>query len=158
MVGRVDLSVAKVGVGGVSTKSTAGVKILDPEGRFGEVGAMKAVFSSSDGVLVSQAADGYLECSGQHDGTTIKKAIPLEGNKRCVLLLDPDSDKRPVFENLVCIDQIGAIVWKARLSSNPDVFLDVEMTSGGLLASTWSGYKILLDPSTGRALKRTFVK
>ncbi len=118
---------------------------------------MKVAFSSSDGVLVSQAADGYLEWSGQHDGTTIKKAIPLERDKRCILLLDPDSNKRPVFENLVCIDQSGAIVWKARLSSKPDV-LDMQMTSGGVLASTWSGYKILLDPSSGRALKRTFVK
>jgi hypothetical protein len=123
-----------------------------------KVSAMKVVFSSSNGVVVSQTADRYLECSGQHDGTAIKKAIPHKGDKRCILLLDPDSNKHPVFENLVCIDQIGAIVWKAGLSSNPDVFLDMEMTSAGVLASTWSGYKILLDPETGRTLKRTFVK
>jgi hypothetical protein len=96
--------------------------------------------------------------NSEYNGAAIKRAIPIEGGSRCILLLDPDASKRSVFEDLLCIDRSGRLVWMAGLPSNPDVFLEVALTSEGIVANTWSGLKILLDQRTGRELKRIFVK
>lgn len=120
---------------------------------------MSVVFSSlHQGVVVSHNLDGSYSWSGQYDGATIKRAVPSDDGKHCVLLLDPDASKRSAFENLLCIDRKGSPVWTAKLPTSPDVFLDVASTPEGLLAKTWSGLNILLDQHTGAELKRIFVK
>ena len=119
--------------------------------------AVSVVFSSKD-VKASQRADGCYSWSGQYKGIAIKKALPIGSGKQCILLLDPDATNRSVFENLICIDQSGEPVWTAKLPSNPDSFLDIALCSEGMSATTWSGFKILLDPNTGKEMKRHFVK
>jgi hypothetical protein len=84
--------------------------------------------------------------------------VPLDGGDLRVLLLDPDASKHAAFENLLCIAKNGNLVWKAKLPTSPDAFLDVAVTSEGLQTSTWSGFTILLDSTTGAELKRTFAK
>jgi hypothetical protein len=107
---------------------------------------------------VSCNPDGSYSWSGEYDGTAVKRALPIDEGKRCILLLDPDANKRPAFENLLCIDQKGTLVWTAKLPTSPDAFLDVTSTPEGLLAKTWSGVTLLLDVRTGTELKRIFVK
>jgi hypothetical protein len=119
---------------------------------------MDVVFSSLQGVVVSRNPDGSHSWSGQFNGADIKHAAPSDDGTLCVLLLDPDASKHSVFENLLCIDQKGTPIWTAKLPTSPDAFLDFTSTPEGILSTTWSGLKILLDQNTGRELKRTFVK
>jgi hypothetical protein len=119
---------------------------------------MSVVFSTTQGIEVHLNDDGSHQCSSRYDGAVVRKAIPLADGKQCLLLLDPDMSDKPVFENLLCIDQSERLIWKAKLSSIPDVFVDVDLISEGVVANTWSGSRVVLDPHTGRELKRAFVK
>ena len=121
--------------------------------------AMSVVFSAPHhDIVVSQNADASYTWSGQYNGIEIKRAVPIENGKLCILLLDPDASKRSTFENLLCIDRRGRPVWTATLPTSPDAFLDIASTPAGLLAKTWSGLTILLDQRAGTELRRTFVK
>ena len=116
-------------------------------------------FSSlHEDIVVSRGESGALSWSGDYNGMSIKRAIPMNSGDRCILLLDPDANKRSAFENLLCIDRKGTGVWIARLPTSPDVFFDATICSEGLLTHTWSGMKIVLDENTGAELKRIFVK
>lgn len=120
---------------------------------------MNVIFSSLQlAVEVFRNPDGSYSWSGQYKDAAIKCAVPSQDGKQCILLLDPDASERSAFENLLCIDQKGDLVWSAKPPTSPDVFLDVTSTPEGLLTRTWSGVKLLLDQHTGTELKRTFVK
>lgn len=119
---------------------------------------MSILFSSPQGITVSQAADGTVSWLGFYDGIVIKSAIPNGRRDRCVLLLDPDASQLPVFENLLCIDLNGVRVWTATLPSSPDVFVDITPNPEGISARTWSGFDVLIDEKTGAELRRRFAK
>ena len=120
---------------------------------------MSIVFSSSShGIFVSQRFDGSKSWSGQYNGVAIKSAVPIDGGKRCILLLDPDANQRSAFENLLCIDQNGNAVWTAKLPTSADVFVTIDAKEEGVWANTWSGFRVLIDEHSGTELKRAFVK
>lgn len=120
---------------------------------------MNIIFSSlQPEIVVTQNADGSYAWSGQYNGASIKRAIPIDEGKHCIILLDPDANKRSAFENLLCIDRKGEPIWIAKLPTSPDVFLDASLSSDGLLAHTWSGLQVLLNGNTGRELERKFAK
>jgi hypothetical protein len=115
---------------------------------------MSAIFTTNDHTLnVFLNPDGAYSSSGLYNGATLKGAIPMPDGYRCVILIDPDTNTNTVFENLLCIDRSGAILWKAKLPTSPDVFVDVRDAPEGLLAAAWSGIQVTLDE-----LKRTFLK
>ena len=118
----------------------------------------KIVFSALRSGINVQRDGGSTICSGRFEGATIKSAIPLDNGTRCVMLLDPDASSAPAFENLVCIDRAGDLVWRAHLPTSPDVFVAVAQVSEGIVAKTWSGLSILLDLDNGREQARSFVK
>jgi hypothetical protein len=74
----------------------------------------------------------------------IKFAVPIDGGKRCVLLLDPDANQRLAFDNLLCIDQQGKAIWTAKLPTSSDVFVYIDLMTEGIWANTWSGFKVLI--------------
>lgn len=106
-----------------------------------------------DRYVTSIAADRI-----QYDGIAIKSAIPIDGGRRCILLLDPDANQHAEFENLLCIDQNGATVWVAKLPASQDAFISMDSKDEGVWASTWSGFRMLFDTHSGFELQRTFVK
>jgi hypothetical protein len=120
---------------------------------------MSIAFSTLDEcIVVSENADGSLSWSGKYRGASIERAIPIDGGKRCVLLLDPDASQRSVFENLLCIDRSEKPIWFAKLLGNPDCFVRVDQTDEGILANTFSGWRVVLDQNTGMQLKTVFTK
>jgi len=120
---------------------------------------MSIIFSSTQpSIVVSQNDDGSYSWGGQYKDMSIKQAIPINGGAHCILLLDPDASDRSTFKNLLCIDTTGQSIWNAELPASPDVFLDVSLSSKGLLAHTWSGMQVLLDSNSGRELERKFNK
>ena len=101
---------------------------------------------------------GSYSWSGRYDDKPIVDVLPFDSGHNCILLLDRDSYKQNVIENLFCIDQNGEKVWIAKLPNGPDVFVAIRLASGGILANTYNGLSILIDIRTGRELKKSFVK
>lgn len=120
---------------------------------------MSVSFSSSaHGIIVSRRPDGSYSWSGHYSGMVIKSVVPIDCGKRCVLLLDPDANQRSAFENLLCIDEQGSVIWKAKLPTGTDAFVGIDSRNEGIWANTWSGYRVLIDEHSGKELTRTFVK
>ena len=77
---------------------------------------------------------------------------------RWIILLEPNGSSDTVFENLLCIESPDRIVWRAKLPSLPDVFETMIFADGIVEATTWSGFSLRLDATTGKELSRAFVK
>lgn len=107
---------------------------------------------------VLREADGSIAWRGDYMGKKVKAAVPVDQAARCVILLDPDAGAEKSFNNLFCIERSGSIAWSAELPQTHDAFIDVRMEPDGLHASSWSGFSLRLDPSTGRIIDRAFAK
>lgn len=120
---------------------------------------MDIAFSSlKHGITVYRDAEGKYVVEGAYEGKAIVKALPMDGGNLCVLLLDPDASKDQRFENLICVNRSGTILWRAKLPTSPDVFVTVEVAPDGISASSWSGLKLHLDPKTGQEIRRNLTK
>jgi outer membrane protein assembly factor BamB len=106
---------------------------------------------------VFRAEDGTLHWQGSYEGITVIAARPLDDNSGCVVLLDPGAMPRSTFENLFCVDANGKVMWKAQLPQSHDAFVDLQLTDA-LYANSWSGYRVKLDPATGKIVDQVFVK
>lgn len=108
------------------------------------------------GLSVFREEDGSLSWTGTYEGFPIRDVMPVDGD--CVILLDPDASKQLVFKNLLRVGHNGVPRWFADLPSSPDAFIDMCSEKGGLVARSWSGYRIHLDPKSGRSIVVEFVK
>ncbi len=109
-------------------------------------------------IIVQRKDDGTVYWTGTFDGAPIKAALVLSAGSRCVILLDPDSSKANIFENLLCIDQEGRVLWRARLPGVPDAFTEAALTDEGVSAYSFSGFTVLIDPENGHEIRKLFVK
>jgi hypothetical protein len=109
------------------------------------------------GLNVFQGDNASLGWEGTYHGAAIKAALPVNGGEGCVLLLDPEANKESVFKNLLRVGRDGHPKWFADLPRTSDVFIDM-LLEDRLSARTWSGYKIIIDLSSGKYLAQEFVK
>ena len=105
---------------------------------------------------VFRAGDGSLAWKGTYKGRPIRSVVPVDGE--CVIMLDPDASKDRVFQNLLRIGCDGEPRWVAELPADPDAFMDVHSEHDSLIAGTWSGFRMRIDPESGRTLQQEFVK
>lgn len=84
-------------------------------------------------------------------------ASPID-DERCLILIDWMASKQQVFQNLLCAERSGKVVWKAELVGQPDSFVKFEISANGLIAWTWSGWNLRLDRDTGKIIEREFTK
>ena len=99
------------------------------------------------------------------DGMTVQNrtrrdvvtSIKLSFGRR-VDLLNPDSSQGGSFENLCCVDARGKLIWRAPLPSENDTFVALEGSENLIIATTWSGYRITIDPESGIVKSTEFVK
>jgi len=108
--------------------------------------------------LVFQAADESFHWHGEYRGMKVVTVLPVDDNSKCLILLEIAQEKEQTFENFLCVKRDGNIVWKAELPQSHDTFVSFQKTAEGLIANTWSGYRIRLDPATGKIVERQFVK
>lgn len=78
-----------------------------------------------------------------------------------ILLLDPPTGTGRV-QNLLKVTPDGAVAWRAELppgSGPTDAFVSFNATDDGrLVASTWSGYRMIIDEASGRVHGLHFAK
>jgi hypothetical protein len=119
---------------------------------------MEVIFSIQSRLFaVFRDADGSTHWS-DYDGKKVSTAFPSDDGTRCVVLSHPDALVKTRFENLFCVDRDGKTVWTAELQDKHDRYVDANMESDGLHASTCSCYHMTLDPADGRVIRRVFTK
>ncbi|RNL64225.1 hypothetical protein EFK50_06745 [Nocardioides marmoriginsengisoli] len=94
------------------------------------------------------------------DGLPVLDLIALSSGTAAVVLLDPPGGHAAV-RNLVGVGPDAHVSWRAELptTGESDAFVSIELTEKGLIAaSTWSGYRVLISPSTGTLIGQEFTK
>ncbi len=110
--------------------------------------------------VVMDPESGQVMWSGRPLGREVVDLIPLEGLNRAVVLLESWGSPPDDRANLVSIDQLGRLLWRARLptDSSSDFFTSVEVIGDAITASSWSCHRLQIDPNTGIILSDVFTK
>ena len=89
----------------------------------------------------------------------ISNSVDLADGTGRVVVFELEASSRP-DQNLVCFDPAGQVRWKAEFpTSDPtDCFIEVRVEKDLVLANSFSGYLIKIDPATGRTLQTQFTK
>lgn len=83
-------------------------------------------------------------------------ALP-NGHK--ALLYDMPIVASHVVRNLTCETSDGSLIWAASPGDfGPDEFVAIRLDGDMLVANTWSGFAIWLDPVSGKEIRRAFTK
>lgn len=120
---------------------------------------MSALFSVEAGTLVVKYETGTV-WSGHPDGLAVLDLRPAPDEVSAFVLLELPGGWRSV-RNLVRVGADGRVLWRGELprGASADCFVEFEVeATGDLVASTWSGYRVRLDPDTGALLGQTFTK
>jgi len=119
------------------------------------------VFSVRDGALaISSGAQTGFAWQGCPDGLrVVDLRVAVQGDSAFILLDPPRGTGR--VPNLVRVAATGSVIWRGELpdTSATDSFVSLELdVEGDVIAGTWSGYRVRLDPDTGRCLDKEFTK
>ncbi|MFS0773398.1 hypothetical protein [Sphingomonas sp. 1P08PE] len=79
------------------------------------------------------------------------RTVKLADQARVVLTFWATA-KEDKLQNIMCVDQDGAVRWRAALPSaaaTRDCFVSLKQVGERLVAKTWSGLVVELCPSTG---------
>jgi hypothetical protein len=113
-------------------------------------------FRLSHGALEITDDAGAVVWQGRPDGLIVKHAVGLRDHTAAIVLLDADDlDERR--RNLVLVDVTGHTAWRAELPTEGEVdrYVGVSVRRSAIVARSWSGYRVQLDPESGRILNRT---
>lgn len=117
-------------------------------------------FSVSDGMLTILSDDAPVLWTGQPDGMRVLDLRVASDGCSAIALLDPPAGAGRV-RNLVRITSSGDVAWRGELPEDgpTDAFVSLDVgIEGVVLAATWTGYRVRLDPVTGRLLAQEFTK
>lgn len=109
-------------------------------------------------LVVSEDDNGELTWSGDLDGVPVLTVFPL--SSRIVILLAYPCDEliSRTFENILCYEADGSFFWRGQLPDTHDSYVHMEVRDGVIYGTTWSGFRVSLDPQTGRVTNKEFVK
>jgi hypothetical protein len=86
--------------------------------------------------------------SGTFDGYPVLKIVPVQqGEDGCLVLLDWSGSRHPTLENLFLIRADGSVAWRVPLPDSNDTYVNVHSNHEGVVATTWSGLKVMVDLS-----------
>jgi hypothetical protein len=132
------------------------VPLLLPIGVF-----MRFKHSFNNGEIeIRDEETGVITWHGRPMGFQVKKIIQTFENGECIVLLDRDCWPKRPFANLVKINFNGNLLWSAQLPpiGGNDVYVDASWTKGELSANSWSCYRTIIDPETGKIQSSEFTK
>jgi hypothetical protein len=98
--------------------------------------------------------------TGKPLGCSVSVVLPIIGTDDYIALCDPDAQRGRAFANLVRVSPSGAITWRAELppGTGDDAFVNVRWENNELMANTWSGHRVRIDPDSGRIMGSAFTK
>jgi len=84
----------------------------------------------------------------------VSRVITMADSGARIMLYSWGSSDEDRLENIVCLAADGSPRWRARLpgTATYDCFVTLDRDGDSLLAMTWSGNALRLDPATGEAL------
>jgi hypothetical protein len=118
------------------------------------------MFSAPDLTLDARTEeDGPVYTRGLYKGIPIAKAAVLEGEMRCLVLLDPHNrPEQRRFQNLFCISCNGETIWTAPLPETHDAYAYFRLSGERIMANSYSGFLVTLETNTGRVVDQVFTK
>ena len=119
------------------------------------------VFSIVDrNLLIVDASSGHQRWRGMPFGVPVSDARTLPGRTRAVVLLDYMARPTGRFENLVCVDCDGQVMWRALLPTDDsnEAYVSFDLDDDQLRANAWSGNRVEIDALTGDLLRSWFTK
>ena len=120
---------------------------------------MWASFVENEELWIVRAATGELRWRGKPDGYPVDEVLPVPDSDDCLVLLLYDRGPATAFRNLLRCRPDGVVVWRAELPDRgADAYVGVRWMGEHLVAGSWSGFEVRLDPGTGRILEQTFTK
>ena len=112
-------------------------------------------------LIISDKSTSGVIWHGKPYGCSIDKIIPLPNLLSCVVLLEYYefyiSEYRGLG-NLLLLAEDGRIKWHAEFPQSSDSYVDIVLSGEKLLANSWSGYLVQIDPKNGKLLNKTFTK
>jgi outer membrane protein assembly factor BamB len=110
-------------------------------------------------LVIHDVENGTERWRGKVAGYAVVEALPIAGSPDCVVLLDPSAGPK-VFSNLVRVRPNGEVAWRASTpeSSAPDAYVEARFEEGRLVASSWSGFRCVVDLDDGSVERSTWVK
>lgn len=109
--------------------------------------------------LVIRNDQGAVVWQGQPAGYPAKVVSPLDGERGAIVLLDYMAGPKN-FANLLRVRADGTVAWQASPpdESGNDAFVEFRWDGDELVANSWSGFRLRLDPATGVVRGQAFVK
>src|SRR5581483_6558759 len=114
----------------------------------------------SDGDLViTNTVNGGVVWKGRPSGYRVWKVLTIPGSDDCLVLLEYWAERQHGFQNLLRVRADGSIRWRAELPDpTDDAYVGFEWDGRDLVAGSWSGFRVVLDPATGHIVSAIFVK
>jgi hypothetical protein len=116
-------------------------------------------FELDNGNVVGREDGGRTLWRGKPDGYAAKAIAPLLGSHDMIVLLDYMAGPKN-FANLIRLAPDGRVVWRLAPPEGPtnDAYVDLRWRGDELVANSWSGYLVRIDPASGRMTSSEFVK
>lgn len=119
-------------------------------------------FAVEDGSLRISTSDSAWEWRGRPDDMAVLDLRVTSDGEAAIVLLDPPGGQGRI-RNLVKVLRDGRVAWRGELppQDSTDCFVSVDIgpdLDRHVIAGTWSGYSVRLDPTTGRLLSQKFTK
>jgi outer membrane protein assembly factor BamB len=111
-------------------------------------------------LLITDPVTGQARWHGSPLGLPVEEVQPLTEGGGAVVLLDHLARTKRTDSNLVCVDCDGQLVWKLSVGSlsSPDAFVSLELVGDELVANSWAGRRVGIDPLTGDIRGAEFTK
>ncbi len=111
-------------------------------------------------VVVIDLDTGRVLWSGRPLGRDVVDLLQLDDGTSAVALLESYGSPPDDRSNLVAIDSLGRVRWRAKVptESSTDAFTSVDLIEGEISAFSWSSHRVLIDPDTGATLRDEFTK
>lgn len=115
------------------------------------------LYSVKDGSLeIRDSSTGQLKWQGRIEGGTVIRAVALPGTEDCVALIEYCEQR--ATSNLARISPDGTVVWRVSPAPEFGPYVNVGIRDGTLVAWSWSGYMVKIDPNVGSISEKVFVK
>jgi len=82
-------------------------------------------------------------------GVRVCKTLPC-GDDYIILLDYYEASQAKLRANLRRLKMTGEVVWMASAPGSSDIFINVDLRGGRLVAWTWEGFMMTVDHDTGR--------